>query len=111
MSHLMKVNVLMTALTTPQAPLTLATQIQRTPTILYSDLSDEVAMMDIDQGQYFGVDHAAARLWLLLDAPMSIDAICHQLVSEYDIALDACRAEVLAFVADLQGHGLITLVH
>lgn len=100
----------MTAVTTPPAPLSLATQIQRAPTILYSDLSDEVAMMDIEQGRYFGVDHAGARMWLLLDKPTAIDALCHQLVREYNIELDKCRAEVLAFATELYGHGLVTVV-
>ena len=90
--------------------LTTATQIKRSETILYSELLDEVAMMDIEKWKYYGVDDAGARIWLLLEQPMSIEAICQQLIREYKISLEACRKEVLHFVAELQEHGIIEVV-
>lgn len=90
--------------------LTTTTQIKRSETILYSELLDEVAMMDIEHGQYYGVDDAGARIWLLLEQPMRIEAICQQLIREYNISLQACREEVLHFVAELQEHGIFEVV-
>lgn len=89
--------------------LTTETQLKRSDTLLYSELRNEVAMMDIENDQYYGVADAGARIWLLLEQPMTIEAICQQLVQEYRISIEACRAEVIQFAAQLQQHGIVEI--
>lgn len=74
---------------------------------MYSELSDEVAMMDIERGQYYGVYGVGSRIWLMLTSPMSIRDICQQLISEYDVSLDVCYEEVISFIRDLQEHDVV----
>ncbi|MGC1308434.1 MAG: PqqD family protein [Phormidesmis sp.] len=77
---------------------------------MYSELADEVAMMDIERGQYYGINTVGARIWLLLETPMSIEAVCQQLVDEYNVPIEVCTEEVLKFVVDLQEHGIVEVV-
>jgi Coenzyme PQQ synthesis protein D (PqqD) len=87
--------------------LTLATVIRRSDALLSTNLGDDVVMMDIEQGAYYGLEAVAARIWALTEQPVSVGSLCERLVSEYLISLEQCQAEVLAFVNELIGHHIV----
>lgn len=68
---------------------------------------DEVMMMNASQGTYLGLNAIGARIWDLLDTAQEQDALCAQLLQEFDVSEDACRAEVNAFLIELEVHKAI----
>ena len=76
---------------------------------LAAKVGDELVMMSAEKGNYIGLSEVGARIWELIDAPRDVDAVCHQLQDEYDVAADLCRAEVEAFLNELVKHGAIAL--
>lgn len=71
---------------------------------------EEVMMMSAQQGTYLGLNAMGARIWDLLDTPCDRDAVCAQLVKEFDVSDALCRAEVDAFLAELDRHKAIEFV-
>ena len=87
--------------------LTLDTIIRRSDALLSTNLGDDVVMMDIEQGAYYGLEAVAARIWALTEQPVSVGTLCERLVTEYQIAPAQCQEEVLAFVNELMGRQIV----
>lgn len=90
--------------------LSMSTQIARNPELLHAAAGDEVMMMNIEGGNYFGLDPIGRRIWELIAEPATIADICARLTSEYDVAPDTCQAEVLTFLTKLADHGIIDVI-
>jgi hypothetical protein len=78
---------------------------------LIAKVGDQYVMMSRQNVHHIGITEVSARIWELIEAPQEIDAVCAQLLKEYAIPPDACRAEVKAFVDELVQHGAVTLDH
>ena len=90
--------------------LTLDTIIRRSDALLAANLGDDVVMMDVEQGAYYGLEAVAARVWALTEQPMAVGSLCERLVTEYQISPEQCRQEVLAFLGDLLNHQIVQIV-
>jgi hypothetical protein len=88
----------------------LHTKIKRTNKALTSAIDDEVVMFDADAGKYYGLNSVATAVWNLLDDPKTVDEICDQLITEFEIEKKQCLTEVLEFLPDLKKKGLIEIV-
>jgi hypothetical protein len=71
------------------------------------NLNDEVAILDIKNALYFGLNDVGAHIWQLLDEPRSVEQICGSIAEEFDVVPTACREDVLRFLAGMQEAGLI----
>ena len=76
---------------------------------LSAKVGDELVMMSAEKGNYIGLSEVGARIWELIDTPQEIDAVCAQLLSEYEVSPDTCRAEVESFLNELVQHGAVAL--
>lgn len=82
--------------------------ITRNTAIIFTDLDDTVVMMDVDKGVYFELDPIATRIWTLLGtAGRPVTEVCDALVEEYDVTPDACRRDVLGFLAEARELGIV----
>lgn len=86
------------------------TVIRRSEALLSNNLGDDVVMMDIEQGSYYGLEAVAARIWHLAENPVSIGAICQNLTSEYAISRERCVAEVRDFIEELLAKKIVHIV-
>lgn len=77
--------------------------------LMASEVDGELVMMDVDKGTYYGLDPVGSRIWQELSEPTRLADVCARLRSNYDVDQDRCESEVLAFVADLQRNGLVTI--
>ena len=83
------------------------TVLVRSTSPLVSNVDDEIVMLDPATSNYYGLDGVGARIWSLLDEPLSIAAIVETLVREFDVDESTCLSEVLTFVGDLADNSLI----
>ena len=65
--------------------------------------------MSAEKGNYIGLSEVGARVWEIIETPSEFDAVCAQLVQEYEVEPDICRAEMKAFLNELVKHGAIAL--
>jgi len=73
-------------------------------------LGDEVVLLALDSGVYFGLEGVGVRIWELLSGGAgSARDICAALVSEYEVEPERCREDVLRFLEEMRSRGLIRL--
>lgn len=83
--------------------------ITKNAAIISSKMDDEVVMMSIEKGNYYGLNPVAAEIWEMLTEPMSVQAIIDRLMEDFEVDPEQCHAEVVAYLAKLVGEGLITV--
>lgn len=84
---------------------------QRSAKVFFSKLPDgQCAILDTDRSLYFGLNPVAARIWALLEAPSTIDALVKQLCSEFAVSEAQCRADVEKCIDQMQEKALVLRV-
>lgn len=73
-------------------------------------VGDEVIVLDLTGGEYFGLPEVGARIWELLLDGKSLVEVAGVIVSEYDVDRTTAERDVLSLVADLSDKGLLVVV-
>jgi hypothetical protein len=89
--------------------LSLETVVARRDEPLTAPVDDELVMLDPRQSVYFGLGPTGRRIWELLERPQSVGELCAELEGEFDVSAEACRADVLAFLAQLDEAELLEI--
>ena len=74
---------------------------QKNSEIISSKIDDEVVMMSVEEGKYFGLDPVGSIIWELLDAPSSINMILPQLLDQFETTKEQCEKDCLMFFKDM----------
>ena len=77
---------------------------------IFTRFGDEFVAIDPDSGNRYNLNGASDRIWELIEAPSSIGSICEQLVADFEVPHDVCVSDVMAFIAEMRGLGLIEIV-
>ncbi|MGO9603687.1 MAG: PqqD family protein [Candidatus Binataceae bacterium] len=73
------------------------------------DLAGEAAILNLKSGVYFGLDPVGARVWSLLQNPLTLAEICDALSQEYDVERGRLEADLRELISDLTEHGLVRI--
>lgn len=84
--------------------------IARSSSIITTDVEDGVIMLSIDAGKYYGATDVAYRIWQLLETPITVTGICDVLINEYEVERERCERQVMSFLEEMLGEGVITIV-
>lgn len=76
---------------------------------LAAKVGTDLVMMSAEKGNYIGLSDVGARIWELIEEPRDVDAVCDQLLREYDVTPETCRAEVETFLKEMVKHGAVAL--
>jgi hypothetical protein len=83
-----------------------ATYVRR-PGLHAVEMDGELVMMGHEQGEYFGLRDVAASLWQHLAEPHTTEELCALVADEYDVTVEGCREDVVAFLEELEGKDLV----
>lgn len=83
--------------------------IKRCEGIVEAEIDGELVMMSIENGAYYGLDSIAKRIWQLIEVPLSVKAICDQMLEEYDVQEGQCQEDVLQFLNTMAEQNVIKL--
>lgn len=79
----------------------------RSTDLVFSEVDDEITMMHVETGRYYGLNRVGAAVWQLLEEPARLGAVCDALVERFEVEPEQCRAEVEAFVSQMAAEGLV----
>jgi len=82
---------------------------ERAPNKVAAEMGDEAVILDIESGYYFQLNVSGARIWALIDAPVSVADLCARLQARFEVDEAICRAEVSEFLELLRDKGLVTI--
>lgn len=76
-----------------------------------ADLAEEVVILSLKSGEYFGLNPVGAVIWSLIQKPTELEAVRDQLLREYpDVDPDRCTREMLALLDQMYKAELIEIV-
>ncbi|MEZ9821427.1 PqqD family protein [Shewanella sp. 10N.286.45.A1] len=64
-------------------------------------MGEELVMMDVEQGQYFGLNPIACAIWQLLETPRNIDDLVAALMQQFEVSEAQCRQDTEVFIKEL----------
>ena len=75
--------------------------------VIQSKIGDEVVMLDMDTGFYFGLNSVASKIWGKLEKEVSFEEIISDLLNEYKIDKLTCENETKFFLDQLLDKNII----
>lgn len=75
--------------------------------VTFRRVRDEMALLNLDTGVYFGLDETGARMWELLAEHGVLEAVAKQMEREYDVAPEQLRQDLLRLAEELTAKGLL----
>ncbi|MEM7780741.1 MAG: PqqD family protein [Pseudomonadota bacterium] len=73
------------------------------------EVGGEMVLLDLNSGNYFGLDVVGGRIWeLLSDRPQSLQELCDQVEAEFDAPRERIEADLIALAMDLMDKELIS---
>ena len=61
--------------------------------IVQSKIGEEVVMLDMESGFYFGLNSVASVIWGLLAEEIGFEKLIDQLVAQFEVARPVCEAD------------------
>jgi hypothetical protein len=77
--------------------------------VLVSEFGDELVILNLRDGIYYGLDDVGARIWRILKQSATISAIRDALVEEYDVDPDRSERDVRTLVEECASRGLVEI--
>lgn len=74
--------------------------------VIHAELDDEVVLLNVENGVYFGLDAVGARMWQLIEQGATQEEIIARLLAEYDAEPSQLDADVREFTRVLVSKGL-----
>ena len=69
--------------------------------IIVNEIDDEIFMMDVESGNYFGLNVLGSEVWNLLDKYQTEDEIVEDLLESFEIDEKTCREQTQEFLKSL----------
>ena len=85
-------------------------QIVRGKELVASEMDNEIVMMSVETGAYYGLNEVGTKIWSLISEPVTIESICSQLQTEFDVTAKDCEKEVLKFIDGMIKEKMIEIV-
>lgn len=80
---------------------------RRSDAAMARTVDDEVVILDVPSGRYFGLNDVGALIWDLLDGDHDRDAILDAITAEFDIDRPTAASDLDSLLAELTGAGLV----
>ncbi|HEY7245503.1 MAG TPA: PqqD family protein [Xanthobacteraceae bacterium] len=75
-----------------------------------ASVNDEVFMLSLRAGAYFGLDPVGSEIWNLLSEPRRLGDLCATLSRIYDVDADTVFRDTSGFLETLLARGLLRVV-
>lgn len=69
--------------------------------IIQSKIGDEVVMLDVESGFYFGLNSVGSIIWSHLSVLISFEELIQKLSSQFEVDLEICRKDTSEFLDQL----------
>ncbi|MBL8295344.1 MAG: PqqD family protein [Bryobacterales bacterium] len=83
------------------------TQFVASQRLAASDIDGEVVVLNLRNGNYYGLNPVAAEVWRWLQEPRTLDQLISLVTAEFEVTPDRARQEITQLLLDLQARQLI----
>ncbi len=89
---------------------TLSDTVRVAARITFRRVRDEMALLNLDTGVYFGLDEIGARMWELVAEHGRLQTVAERMQEEYDVDPARLRQDLLRLVDELAAKQLLEIV-
>lgn len=89
--------------------LSLSSTIRLNERVVFRSVDGEGVLIDPAGGAYFGLGTVGTRIWSLLEEHRSLPGVVEALMLEFECSEPQCTEDLLEFLRDLAGKGLVTV--
>jgi len=75
--------------------------------VIAQKVGDEVVVLDVGSGTYFGLDPVGARIWEMIGEGWTLLRICDAMLVEYDVTRETMECDILNLVEALRKENLV----
>ena len=78
---------------------------------VWTDLGNEIAILNLDSGIYYGLNEVGAEIWNFISEPRTVRQIFNHIRVQYEVDPDRCYRDLVALLKQLAEAGLIETLH
>lgn len=88
------------------------TTLKRNPELLAVDMDGETVMMDMETGNYFGINAVGSHIWEALESENKVGDLIETVNNAFEVQEgDAVADDILAFLGDMVEQQLVEVVN
>jgi hypothetical protein len=87
--------------------LTLNSIIQRDPEVIAAEADQDLVMVSVATGHYYGLSDVARDIWETIERPVKISDLVDDLTASYHVDSSSCEVQTLSFLEALLDEGLL----
>lgn len=88
------------------------TTLKRNPELLAVDMDGETVMMDMESGNYFGINEVGSHIWEALETEKNIADIVNTVNNQFEVKdTENVEHDILSFLDDMLEQHLIEVVN
>ncbi len=81
--------------------------VQRDPEIIAAEVDQDLIMVSIVKGSYYGISDVARAIWEAIEQPKKVFDLVDDLASAYHVDRSKCEEDTLLFLSDLLTERLV----
>lgn len=85
------------------------TLIKRKSDIVFSKMDNEVVMLSIENGEYYGLDEIGTRIWEVIEHEITFLSLIDLLKDEFDVSEEICKRDTIGFLHELHKKNLLLI--
>ena len=74
---------------------------------LTNPVGEEIIILNMETGDYLGLNNVGAAIWEHLKTPQSAGQIIEKLIAEFDVDKETCYKETLEYLEKIKELGLL----
>lgn len=75
--------------------------------VMARQVGDEIVILDLASGTYFGLDPVGTRIWGLIEAGRTLAEVCDAILDTHDASREEVERDVIALAESLRERGLV----
>lgn len=75
-----------------------------------TEMPDEMIVLSLKDGVYYGLDPVGAFVWHHIQSPQSVQVVVDALTAEYDVSTEEAGRDMLHLLDNLQQAGLVDVL-
>ena len=81
--------------------------VQRDPDVIAAEADQDLVMVSIENGAYYGVSDVAREIWEAIERPIKISDLIDDLTATYNVDRSSCEEQTLSFLESLLSEHLL----
>jgi hypothetical protein len=76
---------------------------------IFNELGTEIVIMNIESGDYLGLNEVSSQVWKLMEKPIETADIIKRLMQDFDVNEKDCEEQTLIVLNKMKDQGMLIL--